>query len=114
MPKEKDQASTQEGSNSAIFSKNMKYFVNTYSSANIPPVITLNDNKGKVLTTLVDNQKLKQQMSGLNMPSKEFFTFKTTDGVELNGWIMKPAIRYQQEISCHPAPIQRSRLSASS
>ena len=30
-------------------------------------------------------------MSGLNMPSKEFFTFKTTDGVELNGWIMKPA-----------------------
>lgn len=69
----------------------MKYFVNTYSSANIPPVITLNDNKGKVLTTLVDNQKLKQQMSGLNMPSKEFFTFKTTDGVELNGWIMKPA-----------------------
>ena len=87
----KTKLSTQEGSNSAIFSKNMKYFVNTYSSANIPPVITLNDNKGKVLTTLVDNQKLKQQMSGLNMPSKEFFTFKTTDGVELNGWIMKPA-----------------------
>ena len=87
----KTKLSTQEGSNSAIFSKNMKYFVNTYSNANIPPVITLNDNKGKVLTTLVDNQKLKQQMSGLNMPSKEFFTFKTTDGVELNGWIMKPA-----------------------
>ena len=25
------------------------------------------------------------------MPSKELFSFKTNDGVELNGWIMKPA-----------------------
>ena len=25
------------------------------------------------------------------MPSKEFFTFTTSDGVELNGWMMKPA-----------------------
>ena len=25
------------------------------------------------------------------MPSKELFSFKTHDGVELNGWIMKPA-----------------------
>ena len=25
------------------------------------------------------------------MPTKEFFTFRTTEGVELNGWMMKPA-----------------------
>ena len=25
------------------------------------------------------------------MPVKEFFSFSTTDGVELNGWMMKPA-----------------------
>ena len=25
------------------------------------------------------------------MPVKEFFTFRTTEGVELNGWMMKPA-----------------------
>ena len=25
------------------------------------------------------------------MPTKEFFTFKTSDGVELNGWMVKPA-----------------------
>ena len=25
------------------------------------------------------------------MPTKEFFTFKTSQGVELNGWMMKPA-----------------------
>ena len=56
-----------------------------------PPVITLNDNNGKELATLVDNNKLKHQVSRLNMPSKELFSFKTNDGVELNGWIMKPA-----------------------
>lgn len=25
------------------------------------------------------------------MPTKEFFSFKTSEGVELNGWMMKPA-----------------------
>ncbi len=43
------------------------------------------------LATLVDNKTLKHQVSRLNMPSKELFRFKTNDGVELNGWIMKPA-----------------------
>ena len=39
----------------------------------------------------MDNAKLKKQIAGLNMPTKEFFKFKTTEGVELNGWMMKPA-----------------------
>lgn len=86
----KTKLSNREGSNSAMFSANMKYYLNTYSSANTPTVITLNDNTGRVLTTLVDNQKLKQQLANVNMPIKEFFTFTTTDGVELNGWMMKP------------------------
>ena len=43
------------------------------------------------MATLVDNNTLKHQVSRLNMPSKELFSFKTNDGVELNGWIMKPA-----------------------
>ncbi|WP_455673858.1 S9 family peptidase [Phocaeicola sp.] len=87
----KTKLSAREGTNSAVFSKNMKYYINTFSNINTPPVITINDNSGKELTTLVDNQKLKQQMAGLSMPTKEFFTFTTADGVELNGWMMKPA-----------------------
>lgn len=87
----KTKLSAREGTNNAIFSKNMKYYINTFSNIDTPPVITINDNSGKELATLVDNQKLKQKMAGLKMPSKEFFTFKTSDGVELNGWMMKPA-----------------------
>ena len=34
--------------------------------------------------------RLKQTLSGYAVPQKEFFTFQTTDGVKLNGWMMKP------------------------
>lgn len=87
----KTKLSAKEGTNSAIFSKNMKFYINTFSNIQTPPVITLNDNTGKELATLVDNNKLKQQVASLEMPIKELFSFRTSDGVELNGWIMKPA-----------------------
>ena len=87
----KTKLSAREGTNSAIFSKTQKYYINTFSNLNTPPVITINDNSGKVLTTLVDNKALVQKVANLNMPTKELFTFTTRDGVELNGWMMKPA-----------------------
>jgi dipeptidyl-peptidase-4 len=87
----KTKLSSKEGTNSAIFSKNQKYYINTFSNISTPPIITINDNNGKVLTTLVDNKTLAQKVANLDMPSKELFTFTTRDGVELNGWMMKPA-----------------------
>ena len=87
----KTKLSSREGTNQAIFSKSMKYYINTFSNLATPPVITINDNTGKTLTTLVDNKKLAQKVASMNLPSKEFFTFKTSDGVQLNGWMMKPA-----------------------
>ncbi|HJE48531.1 S9 family peptidase [Phocaeicola coprophilus] len=87
----KTKLSTRTGSNSAIFSTNQKYYINTFSNISTPTLITLNDNRGKELTTLLDNSKLKAQTAQLNMPQKEFFTFRTSSGMELNGWMMKPA-----------------------
>lgn len=68
----------------------MKYFMNKFTSLDTPMLITLNDNTGKVLKTLVTNDKLKQKLAEYAIPQKEFFTFKTTEGVDLNGWMMKP------------------------
>ena len=79
------------GMNSPQFSTDMKYFMNRYTNLNTPVVITLNNHKGQVLTTLVDNAKLKQKLSEYAMPTKEFFTFNTSNGTQLNGWIMRPA-----------------------
>lgn len=86
----KTKLSNQVGVNDAQFSTDMNYFMNRYSNLQTPTVITLNDNKGKVLATLVTNEKLKQILIKYNVPQKEFFTFKTSDGVMLNGWMMKP------------------------
>ena len=87
----KTKLSSREGTNQAIFSKSMKYFINTFSNISTPPLITINDNTGKELITLVDNQRLKDKVASMTLPSKEFFTFKTSEGVELNGWMIKPA-----------------------
>lgn len=87
----KTKLSTRTGTNSALFSKNLNYYINTYSSAQTPTLITLNNNKGQEMVTLLDNKELKSKTAQLNMPTKEFFSFKTSEGVELNGWMMKPA-----------------------
>ena len=86
----KSKLSTQTGTNSAQFSTSLKYFLNRYSSVDTPTLITLNDNTGKTLATLVDNQALKQEIALYDMPRKEFFSFQTSEGVTLNGWMMKP------------------------
>lgn len=86
----KTKLSSQTGTNEAQFSTDMKYFMNRYSNLDTPTVITLNDNTGKALTTLVDNAELKQKISGIALPKKEFFSFQTQDGTTLNGWMIKP------------------------
>lgn len=81
--------SKDKGTNSATFSTTMKYFLNVWSSAQQPPVTTLRDASGKTLVTLVDNAELKNRLNG-NLGQKEFFTFTTGEGVQLNGWMIKP------------------------
>lgn len=82
--------SKRTGTNTAIFSKDMAYYINRFSSLDTPTVITVNDASGKELATLADNRDLTQKLASLSMPSKEFFSFRTSDGTELNGWIIKP------------------------
>lgn len=81
----------QEGWNNAIFSGDLKYFINTWSNATTPYTFTLCDARGKVISTLLDNKQLvaKYKQEGLSEP--EFFSFTTGDGVKLDGWMVKPA-----------------------
>lgn len=81
--------SSSVGTNSAKFSKNMKYYMNVYSSAQQPPVTSLCDNNGKTITTLIDNADLKAKVEKV-AGKKEFFQFTTSEGVQLNGWMVKP------------------------
>ena len=79
------------GVNRAIFSQNFKYFINSWSDINHPVVYTLCQNNGKTLLTLIDNQKLLKKLADYELGTKEFFSFTTSEGVQLNGWMVKPA-----------------------
>ena len=82
--------SSQEGTNDAIFSTGCRYFMNTYSNLNTPPVTSLCDNNGKTLKVLIDNKELQQTLSTKNIGERRLFTFKTQDGIELNGFMVLP------------------------
>jgi dipeptidyl-peptidase-4 len=86
----KKRLSPNEGTSDAEFSKGLKYYVNTYSNANMPPVYELHSADGKLIKVLEDNADLRAKMKEYKLSAKEFFTFKNTEGVELNGWVMKP------------------------
>ena len=79
------------GVNYAIFSKNFKYFINIWSDVDHPSQYSLCQNNGKELVTLIDNQRLLQKLAAYDLGKKEFFTFTTSEGVQLNGWMVKPA-----------------------
>jgi dipeptidyl-peptidase-4 len=82
--------SQKPGVNNAVFSGNFKYFINTWSDLNHPVQYTLCQNNGKVLQTLIDNQELVQKLSDYDLGTKELFSFTTFEGVQLNGWMVKP------------------------
>ena len=83
--------STEQGTNSAIFSKTFKYFINVYSNLQTPPVTTLRDASGRTLKTLIDNKELADRLSAKQLGQREFFTFRTSGGTVLNGFMVKPA-----------------------
>ncbi len=88
--KKKVMLSVQPGTNNADFSKGFKYYVNTWSNVTTPNLVTLHEISGKQIRVLEDNASLKGKLAAMQLPHKEFFKFKTSEGIELNGWMMKP------------------------
>ena len=79
------------GVSNAIFSTNFKYFIHIWSNLDNPLQYVLCQNNGKVLQTLIDNHELKARLAMFDLGKKEMFQFKTSEGVTLNGWMVKPA-----------------------
>ena len=67
------------GTNSAAFSKNFTYFINTFSNTTTPKTISLVDAKaGKDLGVIVENSPLKDKLNADNIGTKELFVLKLT------------------------------------
>jgi dipeptidyl-peptidase 4 len=78
------------GYNEPNFSKTFDYFINTYSNANTPAAFILYDKNGKQVRSLEENTALQNKLKNYKLSNKEFMTIKTSDGTELNTWMIKP------------------------
>lgn len=88
--KKKKRLTKEDGTNSVYFSTTFDYFINTHSDANTPVKTTLHDKNGKLIRELETNKDLVDKLQNYMVSKKEFFTFKTENGTELNGWMIKP------------------------
>ncbi|HEV7590583.1 MAG TPA: S9 family peptidase [Longimicrobium sp.] len=79
------------GTHSVLLSPQTPYYLDTYSRAAAPPVITLHRTDGSTVRTLEENAGVRQKLSALAIREPEFFSFKNSDGTDLNGWMIKPA-----------------------
>ena len=89
--KNKVKLSQQVGTNSATFSPNFQFFINSFSSSSQPTINTLNStNDGKQIQSIIDNKTLAEKVKKYNLPTKEFFELTTEKGNKLNAWMIKP------------------------
>jgi dipeptidyl-peptidase 4 len=87
---EKRKLSTKPGTSRASFSSGYKYYIIYHSSGNTPYYISLYNIKGKLIRVLEENKEVLANMEEYGFSKRENFTFKTSEDVELNGYIIKP------------------------
>lgn len=88
--KNKKRLTQNEGTNSADFSADFTYFINTFSSATKAPEYTLHTAKdGKLVKVIKENSPLEKKLQAYYLPKKEFSTI-AVNGNDLNMWMIKP------------------------
>jgi dipeptidyl-peptidase-4 len=78
------------GTNTAAFSRNLNYFINTHSSSETPPIFSLYSAEGEMIKVIKDNAPLQEKLTNYKMSQKEFSTINI-NGNDLNMWMIKPA-----------------------
>jgi len=79
-----------KGTHTASFNSTYSLFVDNASSLSKPNSLFLYTNAGLKIRSINNNEYIKNDFESLNLPKKEFFTFKTSENIQLNGWILKP------------------------
>jgi len=88
--KSKMRLTERDGTNSADFSADYTYFINTFTNTNTPPVYTLHTAKnGKQVREILNNNELLSKVEGYDFSEKEISTINI-NGNDLNMWMIKP------------------------
>ena len=89
--KKKAKLSKEEGTHSINISKDFQFYIDNFSSATMPLQVTLYKTNGnELIKPLEKNEALVKTAQDYNLSVKEFFSFKTTEGSVLNGYMLKP------------------------
>ena len=90
--KNKKALRSEEGWHSINMGGDFKYYIDSHSSPTQPLKVTLYATKKNTsVKVLEDNAKLASTIQAYKITPKEFFTFNTTDGTPINGYMYKPA-----------------------
>lgn len=81
----------ESGTHSTNMSPDFQYYINSHSTAHEPLSVSLYGAKGKKIKVMESNEELVERIGGFELVAKEFFTFQTVDGQNLNGYVIKPA-----------------------
>ena len=88
--KNRRKLSTQDGTNQPQFSKNFKYYLNFFSNAQTPLTVTVCDNTGKAIRTVLDNNALADRLKQYGGINKRFFEWSNRNGDRLNAYMITP------------------------
>ncbi len=88
--RDKRRLTTGEGYYAIAPSTGMRYYISTFSSASSPNRVEIATGDGRQVRTLKESAELRAELSVTPRPRKEFFTFRTERGDELNAYIIKP------------------------
>jgi len=86
----KTRLSAQAGFHDINMSPNTKYYIDKYSNVSTPTHVDLCNAQGKVLQTLEDNKEVNDFIASHAYSPAELFHFTTSDGVGLDGYMIKP------------------------
>lgn len=81
----------QSGSHGYLISPRANLAIHTYSNFNTPPVTEIvRLPQQEVVRTLIDNKALRDRLAKLRNIPPEFFRVDVGEGVQLDGWMIKP------------------------
>lgn len=78
------------GTHEAAFSSDFSFFIDKFSTTEIPPLYTLRNNLGNILKTLEDNSTLISYSKQKEIDKIEFIDIPTENGISLKSYIIKP------------------------
>ncbi len=88
---EAEQLTSGKGTHSPSFSEGFRFFINRFATASEPPVYSIHKADGELVEVLEDNDTLKERITDHGFADPAFFSFTTSEGVSLNGQMIRPA-----------------------